>query len=960
MKFKSLAFALLIPFVAQAQEKDYFQQEVNYAIRVKLNDSLHQLMATEKIEYTNNSPDTLHFIWFHLWPNAYRDNSTALAKQLREKESNRFQFTADKNRGWIDSLNFSDGKKPLRWEYHPKHIDICKVYLNEPLLPGATTWISTPFTVKFPGDFSRLGHVGQSYQATQWYPKPAVYDRDGWHEMPYLNQGEFYSEFGSFDVKIIVPKNYRVAATGVLQNKEEINWLTELAKEETVPYPKGGFATPESETELKTLHYKQDRIHDFAWFADKRYQVKKSAVTIEDGTSVDTWVFYLGETSPAWKDAAGFLDSAIYYYSKWVGPYPYPSATAVEGPLSAGGGMEYPMVTVISSGGSAKSLDNVITHEIGHNWFYGILASNERTETWMDEGFNSYVEHRYMQKMYNEYNSINLGLPFKLAPKDTNVKLGESHFLVNFLASHNKQGDIAVHANDMTFFQYGLLAYMRTAYLLQYLEAYLGTERFDLCMHNYFDTWKFKHPSPADVQYIFEKNSGEKLDWFFQDLIRTEKQMDYGIGRVRTQGDSIRVTVHNRGGVASPYQIVFLEKGEPAKAYWVNGHEGSQSLSFPNSAYNGVVLDYYQITPDLNQRNNKSDVSGLFKRSEPLKIGFFTGVRGNERSPVFLIPSVGVNGYDRGMFGLTFHNYSLNGRKFNYIIQPLYGVGNKELVGMAHVKYDIPLPDKKIEKLRFTAQYKRFSGFEKIQPAITAFFDGRKKDHTLRSFLQLTGSRVTNLLQPDSFGVRDYNFATLRWVRKAKNHVFTRETYAGLTYLMEGNTNGFIAEIQVKETRQITKKWSVGYHAYAGMRVSDFDNAFTQLYTSSGTDFQQEYTVLDRRFTGKMGWLGTGQVLNNQGTMKHRNLFGNQVATAGIEITRKVGIPLTLYGNYGIADSLTAYEVGLGLNLGLMQVYLPIAISDNPGDGFKGWANLIRFSFKVDLFQPLNKLEFNL
>ncbi len=964
MKFKSLTICLLFPLAAMAQEKAYFQQEVNYAIRVRLDDSLHRLVASEKIEYINNSPDTLHFIWFHLWPNAYKNNSTALARQLREKETDRFQFTAKENRGWIDSLNFSDGENPLRWEYHPQHIDICKVYLNKPLAPGQKTLIATPFTVKFPGDFSRLGHVDQAYQVTQWYPKPAVYDRDGWHEMPYLNQGEFYSEFGSFDVKISLPRNYRVAATGVLQNEAEIAWLTELAKEEPVIHSdKGSFPIPESDKEWKTLHYKQDQIHDFAWFADKRYQVKKSTVEIENGTSIDTWVFYLGETSPAWKDAAAFLDSAIYYYSKWVGPYPYPSATAVEGPLSAGGGMEYPMVTVISAGGSAKMLDNVITHEIGHNWFYGILASNERTETWMDEGFNSYVEHRYMQRMYNEYDAVTIGLPFDVAPKDTNIKMGLSHYIVSFLASHNKQGAIAVHANEITSIQYGLLAYMRTAYLLQCLEAYLGTERFDKCMHNYFDTWKFKHPSPADVQYIFEKTSGEKLDWFFQDLIRTEKQMDYGIGRVKDRGDSIQITVHNRGGIVSPYQVVFLEKGKPARSYWIKGHKGSQTVGFPNGSYDQVVLDYYHITPDLNHRNNHSDIHGLFKRSEQLKLSILTGIRGNDRSPLYIIPTIGVNGYDRGMFGLTLHNYSLNGQRFNYSLQPLYGVGNQELVGTAKLKYDIPLPDKKVEKLRLTAAYRRFSGFEKIEPALAAYFDGRRKDHTLRSMVKLRASRVTDLLQPDSFGIRDYNFVDLSYVREAKNQIFNRQTKAGLTYLMEGNTNGFIAELQVQEKRKLTKKWSAGYHAYAGIRVSDLDNPFTQLYTSSGTDFQQDYVVLDRRYTGKMGWLGTGQILNNQGTMKHENLFGNQVATAGLEIARKGPIPVSVYGNYGIADTASAYEVGVGLNLGILQVYLPItttSMNETPVSGFKGWANLIRFSFKMDLYETLNKLEFQL
>ncbi len=226
-KYKHKSFLLLIfgwlTLFTHAQ-KVYFQQEVNYTINVTLNDKNHSLSAKEEIQYTNHSPDTLKFIYFHLWPNAYKNNSSALAKQLLLLEKTDFFFSTQEERGFIDSLNFVvDGKKTI-WEYDSQHIDICKVFLPKPLAPNEKVNIKTPFYVKIPAaKFSRLGHTQQAYFMTQWYPKPAVYDNSGWHPMPYLDQGEFYSEFGNFDVSITLPENYVLAATGdrVDAEKEE-------------------------------------------------------------------------------------------------------------------------------------------------------------------------------------------------------------------------------------------------------------------------------------------------------------------------------------------------------------------------------------------------------------------------------------------------------------------------------------------------------------------------------------------------------------------------------------------------------------------------------------------------------------------------------------------------------------------------------------------------------------------
>ena len=285
-------------------EKEYFQQYVSYTIDVQLNDNDHTLSAFEKILYTNNSPDTLTYIWFHIWPNAYKNDSTALAKQLLRLGSTRFHYSIEKDRGYIDSLDFSVNGLSANWKVHPEWIDVIKLQLPSPLLPSDSVIIETPFFVKLPKIYSRLGHSGKHYEITQWYPKPAVYDKDGWHPMPYLNMGEFYSEFGSFDVTITLPRQYRVMATGDLFNSDkELNWLDSLAmvgdsllslnkkefkkkikllKNKKVLKTNDSISKERSnQFKSKTLRFKQNNVHAFAWFADPNWIVNKGELWLE-------------------------------------------------------------------------------------------------------------------------------------------------------------------------------------------------------------------------------------------------------------------------------------------------------------------------------------------------------------------------------------------------------------------------------------------------------------------------------------------------------------------------------------------------------------------------------------------------------------------------------------------------------------------------------------------------------
>jgi hypothetical protein len=408
MKF---ILAILLPFSLFSQAPSaYFQQEVNYTINVKLDDQQHLLSGNIEFQYINHSPDTLREIWIHLWGNAFKDRHSAFCRQKLRDGNTRYYFSKKTDHGYYNSLNFTADGTSATWKFDPQNPDIAVVALPQPLLPGAQTRLATPFQLKVPASFSRLGHVGTSYQMTQWYPKPAVYDHKGWHAMPYLDMGEFYSEFGSFDVTISLPENYVVGATGSLQTPSEVAFLNNKAAESKLKLSKGlelkNDAFPASSANFKTIRYTAERVHDFAWFADKRFHVLKDTATMASGKTVECWAMFPNSQSDIWQKGAFYVKRAVEFYSTHVGEYPWPQATAVHSALSAGGGMEYPMITVIGNSGSARDLDDVITHEVGHNWFYGILASNEREHPFMDEGLNSYYEARYMKQYYGEYSPV--------------------------------------------------------------------------------------------------------------------------------------------------------------------------------------------------------------------------------------------------------------------------------------------------------------------------------------------------------------------------------------------------------------------------------------------------------------------------------------------------------------------------------------------------------------------------
>jgi hypothetical protein len=696
----------------------YWQQETNYTIDVRLNDSSHSLDGFLKLEYINHSPDTISFIWFHLWPNAFKNDRTAFSEQLLQNGRTDFYFSDKEQRGYINRLDFRTNNNTLKTEDHRLYIDVIKVYLLKPLPPGNGMEITTPFHVKIPKNFSRGGRTGRSYQITQWYPKPAVYDRKGWHPMPYLEQGEFYSEFGNFDVRITLPESYIVAATGELQNAGEENTgrgvqSTEVdrkqddtevikpkvknqgAKKKTTSSKKAvakssaksKSSSPKNKTpslnsslitqsglpvEYKTLQYKQSNVHDFAWFADKKFIVKQDTIELVSGKVINAYSYYTSKDNKGWQNSLQYIKDAIRFRSAAMGEYPYKTVSVVEAKMGFEGGMEYPTITSISGADDAITLEETIEHEIGHNWLYGILATNERDNPWMDEGINSYYDARYNEWKYG-----------KKRPATDNWIGGKmpdnfEQVLVNAYSRHKLDQPISTASHQFDQVNYFLIAYSKTARWMKKLEDSIGRDVLDSCMREYYRAWQFKHPYREDFQKLLQSCTDKDLRQYFMDL-------------------DLRGPVHQQSRKIKP-----------------------------------VFLFSFKETDKFNYLN--------------------------------ILPAAGYNKYDGFMIGALLYNYNLPSSRFQFVAVPLYATGSKQLNGTGSVSYSW-FPDNAFQRIQLGVGGARFStltgldsnnnkifgGFSKITPTLRVTLANQTARSTLEKWIEwktfLIGERGFNYIR---------------------------------------------------------------------------------------------------------------------------------------------------------------------------------------------------------------------
>lgn len=617
MKKILFSFLMISTGFLQAQNStSYWQQHVDYQMEVDMNVENFKYTGTQELVYTNNSPDTLNSVFYHLYFNAFQPDSEMNARlesvpdpdgRMTTNEGtkenpeivSRISGLSEDQIGYLRVNSLTQNGSELEYE---EVGTVLEVQLANPIMPGEKTTFNMEFEGQVPEQIRRSGRnsaEGVALSMSQWYPKLAEYDFQGWHADSYIAR-EFQGVWGDFDVKITIDKDYTIGSTGYLQNPQEIGH----------GYEEEGTKVKKTRGDKLTWHFIAPKVHDFTWAADPEYI--HDTLVAEDGTVLHFLYKDNEEIKENWEKLQPKTAELLTYFNEHIGPYPWDQYSVVQG---GDGGMEYAMLTLITGERSFGSLLGVTAHEMAHAWFQHLMATNESIHEWMDEGFTSYIS--------SEAENVVMG-------KNAENPHQGSYRGYQYLASSGKEQPQSTHADRYAMNAlYGASAYSKGAVFLAQLGYVIGEDNLSKTLKRYYDEWKFKHPTPNDFIRIAEKVSGAELDWYLQDWTQTTNTIDYAIGSVESEGEMTQVNLQRNGEMPMPLDVDVTyadgkketfyiplqmmrwekpaEKGvnRTVKEDWAWGFP-TYELEIPASKDNiaSIEIDSSQMMADINRDNN--------------------------------------------------------------------------------------------------------------------------------------------------------------------------------------------------------------------------------------------------------------------------------------------------------------------------------------------------------------------
>lgn len=549
-------FILLLGFIHGYSQDCYWQQRIKYIMDVDVNAATNIMEGTQQIQYFNNSPDDLNRVFFHLYWNAFQPGS---GMDVRSRELGKIKIGErpdwdSRVRDRISKLDSSEmGYQKIKSikmngveQNTILHGAILEVQLSQPIKAGSNVRFDVVFEAQVPVQIRRSGRdnaQGIRYSMSQWYPKMCEYDEQGWHPAQYIAR-EFYGVWGDFDVTIHIDKDYKLGATGVLVNADEIGW----------GYDQPGTPLKNISSAKRTWHFVGKNIHDFVWAADPEY---KHLVRNQNDVTLNV-IYQEGnaDTDSDWEKVADAAVTVLPFIEKNYGKYPYPQYSFIQG---GDGGMEYAMATLLRG----PSLGTVF-HEWMHSWYQMILGTNENKHPWMDEGFTSWAEGEV-----NAYYRQKMGMA---PPEDQPLPWHHSGAYRNyyFLMKTGLAEPMTTFSDHYnTNFAYSVNAYSKGEVFLEQLGYIVGDKVRDKIMLKYYDNWKFKHPDPFDFIRVSEKVSGLQLDWYKEYWINTIKTIDYSIDSLWEDDGKTIIRIRRKGEMPMPIDLKLTFKDSTSQMHYI-------------------------------------------------------------------------------------------------------------------------------------------------------------------------------------------------------------------------------------------------------------------------------------------------------------------------------------------------------------------------------------------------------
>ena len=579
--------------------QNYWQQHVDYTMDIEVDVKKYRYKGAQKLVYTNNSPDDLTHVFYHLYFNAFQPNSQMDIRSRNildpdKRVADRISKLTPEEIGFIKVQSLTQDDKNVSFKVVGT---ILEVTLNTPIKAGSSATFEMVYDAQVPKQIRRSGRnnkEGVALSMAQWYPKLAEYDFQGWHTPPYIAR-EFHGVWGDFDVKITIDKNYLVGGTGYLQNPQEIG---HGYQDKSIP-----LNVPS--TEKLTWHFKAPNVHDFMWAADPEYT--HDILTTENG--IDLHFLYKSNLEEKylknWKDLQEPTVKLMDYFSKHIGQYPYKQYSVIQG---GDGGMEYAMATLITGKRKFGSLFGVTAHEMAHTWFQFLLATNESLHPWMDEGFTTYISN----KAENEILKEGRNNPHK-----------SSYLSYKTIVERGYEESLSTHSDRYhTNWAYGTASYSKGNLFLSQLEYIIGKENTEKGLLKYYKDFSFKHPTPNDIKRVMEKVSGIHLGWYLNEWTQTTHTIDYSVKsieaktiileRIGQMPMPIDVEVTYLDGSSESFNIPLemMRANKPTVATilkdwgWAN-----PTYTFKTAkAVKSVAIDKSKLMADINEGNNSLQI----------------------------------------------------------------------------------------------------------------------------------------------------------------------------------------------------------------------------------------------------------------------------------------------------------------------------------------------------------------
>lgn len=534
--YKFLFFALV--FTLSINGQNSWQQNANYKIYIDVDVKKNTFKGSQEVLYTNNSPDTLNKVFFHLYFNAFRPESD-MAERLNNGDDNNRRF--DVNIKDLEPHEYGQ-LKVNNLKQDGLNIDsfvsdtILEVTLTNPILPGESSLFTMNFNGQIPITIRRAGRdspMGVKYSMAQWYPKISEYDYEGWNTAPYTGR-EFHGVWGDFDVTIKIDKDFIVAASGYIQETDPNN-------------NKLGYLSGKK----RVWNFKAPKVHDFTWAADSEYI--HDIYPGPNGVKLNFYYKNDPKIIANWKTLQPVTAELMDFFNNYIGEYPYEQYSVVQG---GDGGMEYSMLTLLNYGEELIPLISVTSHELAHAWFQGVLATNEMNHAWMDEGSASYFGELAESHVFN----IDFHPIFTERPYQDYISL----------ATSGQEMPLATNANRFKFNRaYEDAAYDKGFVFLSQLNYIIGEKAFEKTIKNYFDKYKFTHPLPNDLRRVAEQSSGILLNWYLTDWTQTTNQIDYAIKNVESRKKKSVITLERIGLMPMPLEILVTYKDGNEEFYYI-------------------------------------------------------------------------------------------------------------------------------------------------------------------------------------------------------------------------------------------------------------------------------------------------------------------------------------------------------------------------------------------------------